>query len=141
MTVWKKRGSAVVWCAVGMLGACRASEPTFPAGAAEAPGAPAAPKFDGLSRPDFNRRAAERFQPLFWRNDAATPGELAPDELAVTWTHDMRARTELVDAQTGQFTPAFAALYEQLLHPDAPAQLEPEETARRHAIRLELAQG
>ena len=136
-----KRGEAVLWCAVGLLGACRSREPASPEAAAEERATIASPKLDRLSRSDFNRRAAERFQPLFWRHDAATPGELTPDELAVTWTHEMRARSALVDAQTGQFTPAFAALYEQLLKPDEPAPLAPEESARRQAVTRELEQG
>jgi hypothetical protein len=141
MTVWMKRGYAVIGCAVGVLGACRSSEPAFPEGASDAPAATAPAKLDRLSRSELNRRAAERFQPIFWRNDAATPGELTPNELALTWTHGMRARSELVDTRTGQFTPAFLTLYEQLSNPDDPAQLAPDEAARRNAIRLELAQG
>ena len=142
--MWTKCGYAVLGLAgfaVGVLGACRSSEPAFPEGSSDARGAAALQKFDGLDRSEFNRRAAERFQPLFWRNDTATPGELSPSELVVTWTHEGRARAEWVDAETGRFTPAFAALYEQLMHPDDPAQLAPEQAARRQAIRLELAQG
>jgi hypothetical protein len=140
-TVWTKRGYSVLWWAVGMLAACRSSEAAFPEGSSEQPGTIAPPKLDNLARSEFNQRAAERFQPIFWRNDAATPGELSPDELAVTWTHEMRPRTDFVDAQTGRFTPAFEAIYEQLKRPSEPAQLAPEENARRKAIRLELAQG
>ena len=139
LTLWTKRRTALGMVAV--LGACRPSAPASPGGTRETPAESAAPTFDALERSEFNRRVAERFVPLFWRDDAATPGELTPDELVVTWTHEMRARSEFIDVQAGRFTPAFAALYEQLKAPEAPPQRSPEETARQQAIRLELAQG
>lgn len=122
-----------------MLAGCHTTEPRRPEPAQKAVGAAPASAFDRLSRADFNRRAIERFQPLFWRSDSASPGELTPDELVVTWTPALPSRSELVDANNA-FTPAFAAVYEQLLQPDA-AGLAPDEARRRQAVRLELSQG
>ena len=93
-----------------------------------------------LGRADFNRRAVEVAEPLFWRSDVESPGTLEPDELAVTWSHILLDRAELVRAGAG-FTSAFAARYERLLQPDPVAGLAPMEIERRAAVRRELAQG
>jgi hypothetical protein len=123
-----------------MLGACRSGDPAFPEPAGPAVAAPQ-PKFDRLERADFNRRAVERHEPLFWRNDAASPRLLTPDELVVTWTHESRSRAEFVEPGGHAFTPAFTSIYERLLQPDDLAGLSPEEAKRQAALRLELAQG
>src|SRR5207249_5420940 len=38
-----------------------------------------------LTREDFNRRAAEKFLPLFWREDTNRDDRIQPNELAVLW--------------------------------------------------------
>lgn len=94
--------------------------------------------YDKLARLDFNRRAAERFQNVFWRTDANQNGALDPDELAVLWGYGDLKQTDLVDGKG--FTARFGKLYEELLAPD-PAPPTPEEKARRDTIKQELAQG
>jgi hypothetical protein len=131
--------ATVLATAIGVFGGCRTSEPKRPEPAEQAMGAAPASAFDRLSRADFNRRAVERFQPVFWRSDSASPGELTPDELVVTWTPALPSRSELIDASNA-FTPAFAAIYDQLVQPEA-SGLAPEEAKRREAVRLELSQG
>jgi hypothetical protein len=135
-------GPAVILSGVlGMLGACRSGEPTFPEPDTQPGQSPPAPKFDRLNRADFNRRAVERHEPLFWRSDAAAPGVLTPDELVVTWRHEPRSRAEFVEPSEHAFTPAFATIYEQLVQPDDLAGLPPDEAKRQTSLRLELAQG
>jgi hypothetical protein len=106
--------------------------------AAKAAPAPAKGPYGKLARLDFNRRAAERFLPLFWRSDANKNGALDPDELVVLWGYGDLKRDALV-GKSG-FTPAFAKLYAQLIAADEKAP-SPEEQKRRDAMRLELSQG
>jgi hypothetical protein len=101
--------------------------------------APAAkPAYDKLARLDFNRRAAERFLPLFWRTDANKNGALEPDELAFLWGYGSLERETLIGKDG--FTDAFAKLYASLLAPDEKTGT-PEEQKRRDIMRLELSQG
>jgi hypothetical protein len=120
-----------------------AASPAAPEGPAPEGPAPEGPapkqRFDALSRADFNQRAAERFQPLFWREDANGNGALDPDELVVVWGYGDVKRERLVGADG--FTDAFAALYASLLQPERTEGLPPEEVRRRAAVRRELAQG
>lgn len=92
-----------------------------------------------LRRIDFNRRAAERFLPLFWRDDANANGALDPAELVVLLGFGADDRATWVDA-AGQFTPAFESAYAGMLQPDAPAGTPAEQTRHRLVIE-ELAQG
>src|SRR5207249_6310335 len=43
-----------------------------------------------LTREDFNRRAAEKFLPLFWREDTNRDDKIQPNELAVLWRSEER---------------------------------------------------
>ncbi|MEI9941071.1 MAG: hypothetical protein WDO69_27965 [Pseudomonadota bacterium] len=104
------------------------------------PIASAEPRFDRISRLDFNRLAVEHNLPFFWRADANSDGGLQAKELAVTWSHATRTRADFVDDQA-RFTPAFRALYDQLAQPDAAGALSADELKRRATVRLELAQG
>ncbi len=89
--------------------------------------------FDAVSRADFNLRAAERFEPIFWREDANSNGVLEPEELAVLVGPWNAKRGDFVDG-TG-FTSRFEALYELLKTPLTPA------APRHQALQLELSQG
>ena len=57
--------ATVLTAAAGVFGGCRTSEPEHPQQAERAVDAAPASAFDRLARADFNRRAVERFQPLF----------------------------------------------------------------------------
>jgi len=93
--------------------------------------------YNAVSRLDFNRRAAEEFLPLFWREDAngdATlqPGELAvlfgpPDDDATLWVED--------EAFTLKFVEAYAKLRR------APSPGTGADANRQQVVREELAQG
>jgi hypothetical protein len=92
-----------------------------------------------LSRDEFNRRAVERFLPLFWRSDDNRNGNLDPHELVVLVGYpnsDVDAWLE----RSGGFTAAFETAYQQLLRPD-PRIEEPAERMRLELVREELAQG
>jgi hypothetical protein len=94
-----------------------------------------------VARLDFNRRAVERNQPIFWRSDENQDGMLQPRELAVTWNHAARTRAEfVVDDQ--RFTPRFLEIY-QLIMQAQPATTgrDEREQRRQRAVLLELAQG
>ena len=102
---------------------------------------PPATRHDRLSRTDFNRLAAERAVPLFWRADADGDHDLDSDELVTTWGLPGPDRGALVAGD--RFTPAFEELYGKLVAP-APAlaaDLPAPERARREAVLAELAQG
>lgn len=75
-----------------------------------------------LARADFNRLAVRANAAVYWRSDADQDGTIDPDEVASllfyppppAWT------------SAGAFTPAFAALYEQLVvDATAPAPSDP----------------
>ena len=99
---------------------------------------PAGP-YAAMSRVDFNQRAAELFQPLFWREDGNGNGNLEPAELAVLTGIPQGERDVWVDA-TGKFTRAFETTYKQMLQPD-PVPTDPAEQARLKLVIEELAQG
>ena len=109
----------------GFLG-CRQSEST------------AVTRYDRFKRDDFNRRAAEKFLPLFWREDANRDGALQSDELAVLWGFGDSEPKHWVDG--GQFTAQFKSTYDSMLQPDAEPS-SPNEKDRRHLVLEELAQG
>ena len=92
-----------------------------------------------LNREDFNRRAAEKFLPLFWREDRNKDGVLQPNELAILWGYGDTERSHWINAED-QFTPHFEEAYKTMLQPDAAASSPAEE--QRHKVVLdELAQG
>jgi hypothetical protein len=99
----------------------------------------AAPRYDQVARGDFNRRAAERALPLFWRSDANGNNTLDPDELVTLWGWDGPALSSLV--AKGAFTPAFATIYTLLTKPYDLAAVPADDRARREALLAELAQG
>ena len=111
------------------------------AGTGSAATPPAATRHDRLGRADFNRIAAERALPLFWRADADGDNDLDPDELVTLWGWPGPARATLVAGE--RFSPAFEDLYTKLAGPaPAPAaELPPAERARRAAVLAELNQG
>ncbi len=100
----------------------------------------AAPKLDALSRLDFNRRAQERFLPLFWRADANGDKTIDPDELAILWGPQGQTREDFVDAK-GAFTPRFLEAYAALVKKEDLSKLPPPEKKRRELVLLELSQG
>ena len=92
-----------------------------------------------LTRDDFNRRAAEKFLPLFWREDTNKDGMIQPNELAILWGYGDSETSHWIDAQQ-HFTPQFDEAYRPMLEPDPPAPNHAEE--ERHKLVLdELAQG
>lgn len=99
---------------------------------------PAGP-YASIPRVDFNRRAAELFQPLFWREDANGNGNIEPAELAVLTGIPQGERSLWIDT-TGRFTRAFDTTYQQMLKPD-PVPTDPAEQARLKLVIEELAQG
>ena len=54
--------------------------------------------FSQIKRADFNRRAAELYLPLFWRNDANGNGVLDPGELVTIWGVDGGGLADYVDS-------------------------------------------
>lgn len=99
----------------------------------------AAAQYKAISRVDFNRRAAELFLPLFWRDDANANGSLEANELAILTGYPRDDRSIWVDASS-YFTPAFDSAYQQIAKPDTPFTDAAEQT--RHRLVLEeLAQG
>jgi hypothetical protein len=97
----------------------------------------APPAFNAVGRIDFNRRAAEEFLPLFWREDTNKDGTLQPGELAVLWglPDDDAALWVAGDA----FTPKFVEVYARL--GQAPAAGTGPDAGRLKLVREELAQG
>src|SRR5215471_5056079 len=73
--------------------------------------------YSALKRADFNRRAAEKFLPLFWREDTNKDGALQPGELAVLWGYRDSNPSHWVGADQ-QFTPQFDQAYKAMLQPD-----------------------
>ncbi|MET0809369.1 MAG: hypothetical protein ABWX93_11510 [Pseudoxanthomonas sp.] len=99
--------------------------------------APVAPSYDALARLDFNKRAAEEFLPLFWREDSNKDGTLQPDELAVLW--GIPDNDAALWVANGAFTPKFVDAYAKLSQ--APAAGTGTEAERLKLVREELAQG
>jgi hypothetical protein len=95
--------------------------------------------YKAIERTVFNRRAAELFLPLFWREDTNANGNLEPDELAILKGYGEDDRDKWIDA-AGVFRPAFSEAYKQMLDPDPPTQ-DPKEQARHRSVLTELAQG
>lgn len=116
------------------LSACTKNvEPPKQEAVKEEPAAPAPKTYTALSRVDFNVRAAERFEPLFWRADANQNNALDPDELVTLIGPWEAKRSDYV--ADGRFTAKFDALYDAMSAPLAPAD------ARGQALQLELSQG
>ncbi len=89
--------------------------------------------YTALSRLEFNARAAEQFQPLFWRSDANKNNELDPAELVTLIGPWKAARADFVGADG--FTPKFDEVYAALQKSEAPTD------PRLAALKLELSQG
>lgn len=96
-------------------------------------------QYRAIGRVDFNRRAAELFLPLFWRDDANADGSLEANELAILTGYPKGDRNVWVDA-SGGFTPAFETAYQQMVQPD-PALTDAAEQKRHQLVIEELAQG
>jgi hypothetical protein len=96
-------------------------------------------QYNAIERMAFNTRAAEKFLPLLWREDANQNGTLEPDELAILTGFPQSDRAHWIDAQ-GQFTAGFKAVYEQMQKSDTPPS-DPAEQARLKLVKDELAQG
>ena len=107
------------------------------AGCGKREAGPATPAYGALNRIDFNRRAAEEFLPLFWREDSNGDAALQPGELAVLWGLPDDDATLWVadDAFTPKFTEAYARLGK------APAAGTGPDSDRLRLVREELAQG
>ena len=99
----------------------------------------AAPAYSAIERVAFNRRAAELFLPLFWREDANTNGAVEPAELAVLTGMGRDQRALWIDTN-GQFTADFKAAYELMQASDA-TPADANEQARLTLVRQELGQG
>jgi hypothetical protein len=93
-----------------------------------------APALNTLTRAQFNDATAQRFLPLFWREDANGDGTLQATELAVLWGLPDDDAALWIDA-TGAFTPRFLETYNSL---STPAATPPD--ARQQAVLSELAQ-
>ncbi|HEY6640851.1 hypothetical protein [Povalibacter sp.] len=98
-----------------------------------------APAYSAIERVAFNRRAAELFLPLFWREDVNGNGALDPDELAVLTGYPQDTWTSWIDT-SGRFTAEFSRAYEQMQKADA-VPADAAEQTRQKLVREELAQG
>jgi hypothetical protein len=107
------------------------------AAAAEAEAAKA--DYSSVPRLQFNQRAAERSEPLFWIRDVDDDGAIDPGELAVTWGPGDASLDRYVAA--GHFTQAFTDAFARIATPVSFDGLGASELARRQAVRTELAQG
>ena len=99
--------------------------------------------YNNLVREDFNRRTAEKFLPLFWREDTNRDGVLQPSELAILWGYGDSDPTHWVNAQQ-KFTPQFDQAYRSMVQPDgrADSMADSKDDQERHKLVLqELAQG
>ena len=112
---------------LGLLTACAPEKP--PAAAA------AAPHLDALTREAFNRKAAESYLPLFWREDVNKDGALQSGELAVLWGYP--DDDALLWRDSAGFTQRFLSAYARLIAPPA----APPPTHRQQLVVQELAQG
>lgn len=115
------------------LTACRPQQPDN----TPKPITPAPTAYDKFKRDDFNRRAAEKFLPLFWREDTNKDGMLQADELAVLWGYGDGDRGHWVKAQA--FTDQFNRAYRSMLQADAAGDAA--EQTRHPVVLEELAQG
>src|SRR6187551_2789895 len=100
---------SVVYATVLMvpLSACNRHDPGEPSTQA------AAPQYNVIERTSLNRRAAELFLPIFWRDDANQNRAFDSNELAVLTGYPNSDRSIWIDNQ-GQFTPEFKKAYEQM---------------------------
>jgi hypothetical protein len=92
-------------------------------------------QYNAIERTAFNRRAAELFLPIFWREDANKNRAFESDELAVLIGYPQSDRSVWIDDK-GQFTPEFKKAYERMQVADATT-----DDARLKLVREELAQG
>ncbi|MEP7314278.1 MAG: hypothetical protein ABI859_16965, partial [Pseudomonadota bacterium] len=115
-------------CGLVVLAACTADQ--------QPADARTAPELNALTREAFNRKAAESFLPLFWREDLNKDGVLQPAELAVQSGYPDNAIAIWRDA-AGAFTPRFLAAYDALTAP--PPATPP--SHRQQLLVQELAQG
>ncbi len=92
-----------------------------------------------LTREDFNRRAAEKFLPFFWREDTNRDDKIQPNEFAVLWGYGDSDRSHWITPQQ-QFTAQFDEAYRAMLEPGPPAS-NPAEEQRHKLVLDELAQG
>jgi hypothetical protein len=102
----------------------------------QAPGAAkkASSQYGAIERVAFNRRAAELFLPLFWREDANKNGSLEPGELAVLTGYPRADRSLWVDG-SGRFTEELSNTYKQMRKSEQPTD------PRQKLVLEELAQG
>jgi hypothetical protein len=107
----------------------------------EAAATDAAAKVDYSSVPrlQFNQRAVERNEPLFWIRDVDGDGAIDPNELTVTWGRGDASLGRYV--ADGHFTPAFADAFARIAAPVSFDGLGASERSRRQAVQAELAQG
>ncbi len=124
-----------VSCLALLVSAASVAESTTPA----AVPAPDAMKYAAMPRMQFNQRAAQLADPLFWVRDANADGTLDPDELAVTWGPGGASLRSYV--KDGRFTPEFAAAYARIARPVSFGGLSDAEQTRRKAVVAELEQG
>jgi len=96
-------------------------------------------RYDALKRDDFNRRAAEHYLPLFWKNDANGNGAIDPAELAVLWGFPQSDVHAWIGSD-GAFTARFAEAYAQMQAAAVAAQ-SVRDTKRHELILQELSQG
>ena len=101
--------------------------------------APDATKFAAVPRLQFNQRAVQLAEPLFWTRDANGNGALDPGELAVTWGLNEASLGDYV--RNGSFLPSFAAAYARIARPVSAGGSSAADTTRRKAVLAELAQG
>ncbi len=140
MSVFSRQG-AKVGSAVALAllaGGCKTSSET-----GTKPAAPAvAVTYDKVAPAEFNALAVELALPLFWMPETASPGTLAPDELAVLWGPEWTARDQWVAG--GKFTPRFDAAYRSVVERrekgPSEAGLTQAEVLRRALVRQELGQ-
>jgi len=119
----------LLWLGLVVLAACAPAKK--PADSA------AAPRLDAMTREAFNRKAAELYLPLFWREDVNKDGVLQPGELAVLWGYPEDSVATWRDA-AGAFTPHFFAAYTKMATAPSAAATP---THRQELVVQELAQG
>ncbi len=95
-----------------------------------------------IERLEFNRRAAELFLPLFWREDSNKDGVIQPDELAVLIGFGKPHENELQHWVNDhhQFTPQFAVAFHRIASEDT-ANSKASKSERLKLVKQELAQG
>lgn len=95
--------------------------------------------YAALERADFNRRAAELFLPLFWREDADGDGNVDPNEIEILNGYGRSDRAIWFD-ESGRLSGEFRNAYNAMRQP-SPAPSDPAEQTRRQRVLEELAQG